>query len=132
MVYVYPAIFTPEEKGYSIYFPDLPSTNSQGDDMASAIYMARDALAMWLDYLLDEGETLPDPTAPGDISLEPGQLVTMIDADLTAYRRRKDSRTVKKTLTIPAWLNEQAKAQKINFSAVLQEGLKKYLEGRPR
>jgi antitoxin HicB len=51
----------------------------------------------------------------------------MIDADMTAYRRRKSSKAVKKTVTIPAWLNEEAEAHKLNFSAILQEGLKKHI-----
>lgn len=127
MVYVFPAIFTPSKGGYAIRFPDLPGTNSQGKDMADAIYMARDALAMWLDCLMDEGEDIPEPTSPSDITLEHGQLATMIDADLTAYRRHKDSKAVKKTVTIPAWLNEEAEAHKVNFSAILQEGLKRHL-----
>jgi hypothetical protein len=98
--------------------------------MADAVYMARDALAMWLDCLMDEGDDIPEPTAPGDVTLEPGQFVTMIDADLTAYRRHKDSKAVKKTVTIPAWLNEEAEAHKVNFSAILQEGLKNHLGAR--
>lgn len=95
--------------------------------MAHAIYMARDALAMWLDYLMDEGQKIPEPSTPSDIPLEPGQFVTMIDVDMTAYRRRKNSKAVKKTVTIPAWLNEEAEARKLNFSAILQEGLKKHI-----
>jgi predicted RNase H-like HicB family nuclease len=127
MVYVFPAIFTPSKSGYAIHFPDLPGTNSQGKDMADAIYMARDALAMWLDCLMDEGEDITKPTVPSDITVEPGQFVTMIDADMTAYRRRKNSKAVKKTVTIPEWLNEEAEARKVNFSAILQEGLKKHI-----
>ncbi len=127
MVHVFPAIFTPSKDGYAIRFTDLPGTNSQGKDMADAIYMARDALAMWLDCLIDESEIIPDPSAPDDITLEPGQFVTMIDVDMTAYRRRKNSKAVKKTVTIPAWLNEEAEARKVNFSAILQDGLKKHI-----
>lgn len=127
MVYVFPAIFTPSEGGYAIRFPDLPGTNSQGKDMADAIYMARDALAMWIDFLMDEGEEIPQASAPGVVKLEHGQFVTMIDTDMEAYRRRKNSKAVKKTVTIPAWLNEEAEAHKVNFSAILQEGLKKYI-----
>ncbi len=130
MVYVFPAIFTPSQNGYAIRFPDLPGTNSQGSDMANAIYMARDALAMWLDYLMDEGEEIPKPTALNDIPLDPGQFVTMVDVDMSAYRRRKNSKAVKKTVTIPAWLNEKAEAHKLNFSAILQEGLKKHIGDR--
>jgi len=127
MIYVFPAIFTPVAEGFAIRFPDLPGTNSQGKDMAEAIYMARDALASWLDYLLDENQPIPAPSKPNEISLEGGQFVTMIDVDMQAYRRRKNSKAVKKTLSIPSWLNEEAEAQNVNFSAILQDALKAHL-----
>ncbi|HHW06173.1 MAG TPA: HicB family protein [Clostridia bacterium] len=127
MVYVFPAVFTPCDYGYAIRFPDLPGTNSQGRDMAEAIYMARDALATWLDYLLDEKQPIPTPSKPNEISLKDGEFVTIIDVDMQAYRRRKNSKAVKKTLSIPAWLNEEAEAANVNFSAILQDALKAYL-----
>jgi antitoxin HicB len=127
MVYVFPAIFTPCETGYAIRFPDLPGTNSQGKDMADAIYMARDALASWLDYLLDEKEIIPNPSEPNIIILENNQFITMIDVDMIAYRRRKNSKAVKKTLSIPSWLNEEAESHNVNFSAILQDALRKHL-----
>ena len=127
MVYVFPAIFTPTENGYAIRFPDLPGTNSQGNDLANAIYMARDALATWLDYLIDEDEVIPTPSRARDIPLNDGQFTTMIDIDMTAYRRHKSSKAVKKTLSIPSWLNEEAEAHNVNFSAILQEALKEHL-----
>ena len=127
-MYVYPAIFTPcKEGGYAIHFPDLPGTNSQGDDMAEAIRMARDALAMWLDALIDDGKTLPAASRPSDIQLDEGQFVSMIDVDLDAYRRYKDSRAVKKTLTIPAWMNSMAEDAGLSFSQVLQDALRERL-----
>ena len=133
MIYIYPAIFTPVKGGgYAIHFPDLPGTNSQGKDMAEAVYMARDALASWLDYLIDEHLPIPKATIPYAGIIESGQIITLVDADMDAYRRRKNSKAVKKTLTIPAWLNEEAEAQKINFSAVLQEGLKERLQIQDR
>lgn len=127
MIYVFPAIFTPFEEGFAIRFPDLPGTNTQGKDMAEAVYMARDALASWLDYLLDENQPIPKPSSPNEIALEDGQFVSMIDVDMQAYRRRKNSKAVKKTLSIPSWLNEEAEAHNVNFSAILQDALKAHL-----
>lgn len=127
MVYVFPAIFTPVNNEFAIRFLDLPGTNSQGKNLADAIFNARDALASWLDYLMDEGETIPNPSAVSDIALEPNQFVTMIDIDMTAYRRKKNSKAVKKTLSIPSWLNEEAEANNVNFSAILQDALKEHL-----
>jgi predicted RNase H-like HicB family nuclease len=127
MVYVFPALFTPVENGYAIRFPDLPGTNSQGNDLANAILLARDALASWLDYLIDENEVIPNPSMTNNIPLDDGQFVTMIDIDMTAYRRHKNSKAVKKTLSIPSWLNEEAEAHNVNFSSILQEALKEHL-----
>jgi len=127
MIYVFPAIFTPTELGYALRFPDLPGTNSQGKDLAEAIYLARDALASWLDYLMDEGEDIPNPSMANKVSLYGEQFVTMIDVDMTAYRRHKNSKAVKKTLSIPSWLNEEAEAHNVNFSSILQDALKEHL-----
>jgi len=125
MLYVFPAIFTPDKNGgYAIRFPDLPGTNSQGRDIAEAISMARDALASWLECMMEDGEDIPTPSEPNRIALEPGQFMSLIDVDMTAYMRRKNSKSVKKTLTIPSWLNEEAEAKNINFSSVLQDALK--------
>jgi predicted RNase H-like HicB family nuclease len=128
MIYIYPAVFTPaKEGGYSIYFPDLPGANSEGDSLTEALAMAKKALASWLDYLLDERIELPKATIPFDKPLEKGEFSTLIDVDMTAYRRKKESRAVKKTVTLPSWLNEEAEAAKLNFSAILQDGIKEHL-----
>ncbi|RNC62773.1 MAG: hypothetical protein AWM53_01992 [Candidatus Dichloromethanomonas elyunquensis] len=127
MIYVFPAIFTPVDTGFAIRFPDLPGTNSQGKDIADSIYNARDALGSWLDYLIDADEEIPKTSDQDSILMGPGQFVTMIDVDMTAYRRRKDSRAVKKTLSIPSWLNEEAEAHNVNFSQILQDALKSRL-----
>ena len=130
MKYVYPAVFHPEaDGGYSITFPDLPGCITQGDDLADGIEMAEDALAMILCDYEDRGEAVPSPSdVRGPFSeAAPGDVVTMIRADTLAYRRQTDSRAVKKTLTIPAWLDSMASRQNINFSNVLQKALAREL-----
>lgn len=130
MKYVYPAVFHPEEDGgYSITFPDLPGCITQGDDLADGIEMAEDALAMILCDYEDRGAVIPAPSdarGPFPDALS-GDVVTMIRADTLAYRRQTDSRAVKKTLTIPAWLDSMASRQNINFSNVLQKALAREL-----
>ena len=127
-MYVYPAVFTPcEEGGYSIIFPDLPGTNSEGDDLAEAIKMSRDALAQWLDMMADDGKTFPIPSSPTGIDLDAGSFVSLIEVDLDAYRRRKNSKAVKKTLTIPSWMNAMAEEAGLSCSQVLQEALSERL-----
>ena len=91
--------------------------------MEESIRMARDALAMWLDVLADDGKAMPAASLPNSVQTEDAQFVTLIDVDLAAYRRRKDSKAVKKTLTIPSWMNTMAEEASLNFSQILQDAL---------
>lgn len=120
----YPAIFhKAEEGGFWVSFPDLPECLTQGEDMAQAYEMAADALGLAL--VSREKEQLPLPAASDPTLLlpEPGSFLVVIEFDMLAYKRRTNSRAVKKTLSIPEWLNEAAMAMDINFSQVLQEAL---------
>ena len=127
MKYVYPAIFTPlvEEGGYDVYIPDLPYCRTCGDTLADAIEMAEDAVSMWLWDAENKKEIIPPPSET--LVHEAPQFVSFVKADTDAYRRLNDNRAVKKTLTIPAWLNTEAENAHINFSGVLQSALKERL-----
>lgn len=124
--YAYPAIFTPEaEGGYSVDFPDLQGCYTCGDTLAEALYMAEDVLAFSIYCQEKRGENI---AAPSDSLTAPaGSFVNWIACDTTAYYRRNNQRAVKKTLTIPEWLNDEASAKGMNFSQVLQEALKERL-----
>jgi predicted RNase H-like HicB family nuclease len=127
MKYVYPAVFTPLENGqYDVYIADLPYCRTCGNNLTEAIEMAEDAAAMWLWDAENKKEAIP--TASKTLPHDPPQFVSLIKADTVVFRRQMDSRAVKKTLTIPAWLNEQAEKAHVNFSSVLQEALKKHLQ----
>lgn len=122
--YVYPAVFCPEETGFSVLFPDLRGCRSQGENIEEASLMAQEALGLYLEYLSDEGKYIPAPSSPNDISCKgDGDFVAMISVDIVAVKSKTNGKAVKKTLTIPAWLNEEAEKQHINFSSVLQEAL---------
>ena len=122
MKYVYPAVFTPEENGqFTVNFPDLESCYTCGDDLGDALYMAEDVLAMTL--VSYENNSTPIPTPSKKLSLEDGEFQNFIVCDTDSYRKQNMNRAIKKTLTIPEWLNEKALAQGINFSQVLQEAL---------
>ena len=130
MKYVYPAILTVEEKNILVNVPDLPGLHTFGDNMADAIYMAQDAVEMWLWDAENKGETIPSPSAQTEITKmcnSPDQVVSLIAADTDEYRRQNDTRAIKKTLSIPAWLNHQAEKANAPFSQILQQGLKEYL-----
>lgn len=124
MKYVYPAIFTAEaEGGYSVSFPDVEGCYSQGKDLADAMYMAEDALALMLYTLEEEDKPLPVSTPIHEVSVTDDQFVSLVKADTLEYRKMFNSKAVKKTLTIPGWLNEQAEKANVNFSKTLQDAL---------
>ena len=122
--FFYPAIFhVAEEGGFWITFPDLPECMTQGDNMQEAYEMAVDALGLAL--VSREQEKLEIPTASelSNISIEKDEYCVLIEFDMLAYKKRTNSKAVKKTLSIPEWLNEAATAAGVNFSQVLQEAL---------
>ena len=127
MKYTYTAVFTPEEGGFNVNFPDLQGCYTCGDDMADAIHMAQDVLYLTLCDLEDDKKPIPPASKQKDIPIEGEQITSVIAADTDAYRRFCDERAVKKTLTLPGWLNERAEREGINFSGILQEALKAHL-----
>ena len=126
--YSYPAVFTPEENGaYSINFPDFESCYTCGDTLADGIMMAEDVLAFTLYDYEKENRPVPVPSTPNQITLSSGEFVNYIACDTLAYRKMHSNKAVKKTLSIPEWLNEAAEKADINFSRVLQDALMKQL-----
>lgn len=126
MKYVYPAIITPVENGeFDVVIPDLPDCRTCGKDLADALYMAADAAAMWLWDAETKTEPIPAPSALPTVTAP--QFANYIAADTDEYRRKNDNRAVKKTLSIPSWLNALAEQAGVNFSQVLQDALREKL-----
>lgn len=126
--YVYPAIFVPEEKGmYSVFFPDIKGCVTCGDDLPHAMEMAEDALSLMLYDMEEEGSKIPIATQLHDVTTEVPAFASYISADTFEYRKKFNNRAVKKTLSIPSWLNDSAIAAGLNFSQVLQDALKAQL-----
>ena len=126
--YTYPAVFTPEENGaYSVYFPDLESCYTCGDTLSDGIMMAADVLAFVLYGYEQEGKPIPKPSKTSEIAMQPGEFVNYIACDTLAYRKMHSNKAVKKTLSIPEWLNEAAEKSGINFSKTLQDALMQQL-----
>ena len=120
----YPAIFTPEDDGgFSVSFPDIEGCFTQGETIEEAYEMAFDALGLALSFLEDEKRVIPLPSAPNKSSLNENEFIVIIEFDMLEYQKKHNSKAVKKTLTIPQWLNEEATALGVNFSQVLQEAL---------
>lgn len=119
----YLAIFhTAEEGGFWVSFPDLPECLTEGDDMQQAYEMAVEALGLTLVGRKEERIEIPKPTQVDKVDTEDGTLV-IVEFDMLEYQKKHNSRAVKKTLSIPEWLNEEATARGVNFSQVLQEAL---------
>lgn len=135
MLSMYPACFFKEDKGYSVIFPDLNWLATCGDTLQSAMTAAVDCLAGYLYTCQQEGDTLPAPSSlekidPSEIAKElyPNTseidvFVNMVSVDVAAYAKENFQKSVKKTLTIPTWLNKAALEKGINFSQTLQEAL---------
>ena len=124
----YPVILSQGKKFVVVYIPDF-EINTQGEDIADAIEMARDAIGVIGIDMEDDGETLPDPTSISEIKTDSeADIVTLVDVDFGEYRRKNDMRAVKKNCTIPSWLNFEAEKAGVNFSAILTAALKSELK----
>ena len=121
--YAYPAIFTTEETGYSIVFPDLDGCYTCGESLEDGLDMARDALALILYGYEKDGREIPTPSKLKSLSVKENEFVNYVACDTLKYRKMYNNKAIKKTLTIPEWMNEEAMAIGINFSQVLQEAL---------
>jgi len=129
MKYVYPAIFRPEDEGgFCVIFPDIRKGATQGDNMVDAMEMAEDFLSSVLYDIEEEKTMIPTPSDTKAIQALPGDIITLIAADTNEYRRFKENRVIKKTLTLPSWLNAKAEAAGVNFSQTLQRALKEELQ----
>jgi predicted RNase H-like HicB family nuclease len=129
MKYVYPAVLYPDDGVVSVKVPDLPGCFTFGNDKAEALLMAKDAVEMWLWDAENNQE--PIPTASDFLNVETGEIFTLIAADTDEYRQANDTRAIKKTLSIPSWLNYKAEKANAPFSQILQQALKEYLRLEP-
>ena len=139
MLSIYPACFFYENDSYSVVFPDLNWLATQGDTFQEAMEMAVDCLAGYLHTCKMDGDDIPKPSKISDIDpeavakeIDPEStmceaFVNMVSVDVDSYAKEHFEKSVKKTLTIPVWLNTAALEQNINFSQTLQEALKEKL-----
>lgn len=125
--YVFPAIFTYEEDGISIEFPDLPGCFSCGDTTDEAAKMAKEALGLHMYGIEEDCDDIPNPTPINKIKLSKNQIPMLVEVYMPLHRLAIENQSIKKTLTIPQWLNKIAELNKINFSQVLQNALKEQL-----
>ena len=126
-IHAYPAIFYYDPDGISIEFPDLPGCISCADTTEEAIKMAKDAMGLHLWGMEKDSEHIPEPTSVDQLTIESGSIPILIDVFMPPVRDKLNNRFVKKTLSIPQWLNARAEHAGVNFSKILQDALVKYL-----
>lgn len=125
---VYPVVFTHTgEDGYVAHVPDM-DIDTQGATLAETIEMARDAIGLMGIDMQDSKKDIPQASKLEDVAHEPGEIVSLVDIDFAAYRRANDRRTVRRNVSLPSWLDEEATKAGINVSAVLRSALERELE----
>ena len=125
--YVFPAVLTFAEDGITVEFPDLPGCMTCGKTDGEAVEMAREALGLHLFGLETDHETIPIPSRLSSLRTEANQVLAMVDVWMPPLRRGIEQRAVKKTLTLPKWLNDLAEKEGVNFSQLLQHAIKEHL-----
>jgi predicted RNase H-like HicB family nuclease len=128
--YVYPAIFEPDEEGsgYCVYFPDLENIFTQGDTLVHAMEMAQDALCLMLYDMERKGTLIPEAGNADNHMVKQGSIVNLVACDTKFYKNYFEGKSVKVNVTLPLWLKEEGEKRHINFSQLLQNGVKEYLQ----
>ena len=125
--YIFPAIFYYDNDGIAIEFPDLPGALTCGNTTEEAIEMAKECLQLHLYCMERDNEYVPEPSNITTIIPGENGVIVLVEAFMPPIRERESNRTIKKTLTIPYWINAEAEHAGVNFSAILFKGLKDYL-----
>lgn len=125
MIKAYPIILTPDTGGYVVSVPDL-EINTQGDDLAEALYMARDAIGEWGICQQNSGRSIPEPSKSEPLHAD-NELVSWVDIDFDKYRRASDMTYERTNITLPRYLKNLAKDAGLNLSQELQTRLREVL-----
>lgn len=135
MKYFYPAVFTLDktdinfpEGVYLVNFPDLDGCYTFGNNLTEAYEMAEDVLNLTLWDMEESKVQFPVPSTPTDLKTDKNSFISMVKADTLVYRKLHDKKAVKKTLSIPQWLDTIAQEKNVNFSNTLQNALIKELK----
>ena len=123
MEHVYPAVFhfNKDDGSYTITYPDLPGCISEGKNLSKALFMAQDALTQWIEYHTDEKLKLAHPSKLDEVKCGKNEFVNLVRAEI------KDNLAVKRTISLPKWMDEKAQKAKLSLSKVLQEALSEKL-----
>jgi len=118
MEFVYPAIFHKnKDESYTVTYPDLPGCISEGKNLGNALYMAQSALKQWIGYLTDKDMEIPAASTPNDLKISKAELINLICAEV------KDTKAVKRTVSIPKWMDDRVVQSGLSLSRILQDAL---------
>ena len=121
--YVYPAKLSDDDDHVIVEFPDIENCFTEGDTLVEALELAEDVLCMMLTEREDNDESIPAPSDVNSIRCVDGEMIALIKADTVEYRKRTSTKAVKKTLTIPAWVNAMAEKHGVNYSQLLEAAI---------
>lgn len=125
LLLTYPAIFTFEDNQYWVKFIDLEGCYSDGDTLAEAMENAKEAMGLYLEDLSEYPKCTMDTSK---IKLEKNQIISFVSVNLDEHKKKYETKSIKKTLSIPAWLNTMAEKENVNFSQLLQKALMETLK----
>lgn len=127
--YVFPALFESQEgfAGFTVTFPDIKGCITEGDSLEDALKMAKEALALHLYGMEEEGDNLPNPSNPAKLPKVDEGFYTLIEVRTNYIREKKLNKSITKNVTMPKWLEIEATKENLNFSQILQNALKKQL-----
>ena len=126
--YIYPCVFVYEADGISVHYPDLDGCVTFGIDEQQAFHNAKEALTLHLYGIEQDNDAIPSPSKIKDITLDENEQALLLEVFMPAFRAKQANKLVKKTLTIPEWLNIVAEKNNVNFSQLLQGALKQHLQ----
>ena len=126
--YSFIAVISFDVDGISIDFPDLDGCFTCTEIESDIFKSAREVLGLHIWSMERDNEAIPEPSSPRDIKHTPNETTMLVEVFMPPVRDRINNRVIKKTLTIPQWLNAEAERQGVNFSMILQNGLKQYLQ----
>ena len=127
--YIFPCVFIYKKSGgIGLYFPDLDGCVSSGENEYDACSNAKEALCLHLYGMEQDNDEIPAPSSVRNIAVDDNETVVLIEVFMPSFRAKQDNKFVKKTLTIPQWLNIEAERAGFNFSQILQTSLKEELK----
>ena len=123
-----PAIFSKDENGIAVEFPDLPGCLTCGKSEAEAVARAKEALEGFLYVSERDGDFIPAPTSFDEIKVKKGEAVVLVTVRMDIVREEEAKRSITKSVTLPAWLNKLGMEHNLNFSSLLQDAIKERLD----